>query len=840
MRASPRGLRPAVFALGLVVAASCGSPSGPAPVASVVISPAGPSIITGTSQQLSAATNDAKGNALTNRAVTWSSTSTSVATVSTSGMVTGVTPGTTVINAASEGISGSTTVTVLPVPVASVRVTPAAASVTAGNTTQLSADALDGAGNVLTGRSILWTSGTPGTATVSVSGLVTGVAAGSVTISAASEGKVGTATVTVLPPPPAPIVESVTPSPLVPGSTATITGQGFGGGGSATVTIGGAPAPLVGGGAGQLVVLVPCVRSGTAAVRVTVNNASGERNATVATTSRSLAVGQHFITSDAPSSACNELVATAGPARYLVTVFSNATSANSLVDFQLDGNPAAAGSASVRATPAAPARITAPVRDAAYIQDSAHFAFLERDRALYEQLRGTFPRASLTASQTATPLPTVGQMRSAFFTYTGGCNDTTRVIRAKAIYVGSKAIIWEDSTNTLQSADNSELAGYYQRLGTIFDQEQYDAVRTTFSDPLRRDAVTDNDGRVHMIFTQRLVSTGAAAYVTSCDQFPVSSSTRGSNFGEYFYGFVPTLTGSNLNTSSYADGWFYFMARTVVHEVKHVASHGARVANNAPAYEQSWLEEGTARHAEEVWVRGSLHRVAWKGNTGWGTAASGGVYCDHHPSDATCNAGDALRRPSYGMRRQFNENREKLLEPWNWSPFGTGSDQSGSGFYQVSWMLVRYALDRFGASDAAFFTTLTNSLTNGVTNLTTTSGATIDRLLGGWGLAIYADDYPGLTSPDLDLQFPTWNLRSIYAGLNAAPAWTTRWSTPYPVQPTALGFGSFTSVRTGLRGGAHAYFEISGTTSGSQLISIRSPGGGDASTSIRVAIVRLP
>jgi hypothetical protein len=294
-----------------------------------------------------------------------------------------------------------------------------------------------------------------------------------------------------------------------------------------------------------------------------------------------------------------------------------------------------------------------------------------------------------------------------------------------------------------------------------------------------------------------------------------------------------------MNSPNSPDGWFYFMVRTVVHEVKHIASMSARVANNAPSAEQSWLEEGTARHAEELWVRESLHHVGWKANTGFGTASTDGVFCDFSPTDATCNAADALRRPSYGMRRHFDEIRDKLLAPWDFSPYGDVGSQNNSTFYQTAWSLVRYTIDRFAASDASFFHTLLNSQTTGTVNLASAAGVSMDQLIGGWGLALFADDYPGLTSPSPDIQFPTWNLRSIYAGLNALPAWTSRWSTPFPIQPAPLTFGSFVSRVAGLRGGAHAYFEISGATNGTQLVGLRSTQGTVVPSNLRIAIARL-
>jgi len=82
-------------------------------------------------------------------------------------------------------------------PVASVTVAPTSASVHVGDTLRLSATPWDSSGNILAGRRIAWTSDSTAVATVTSSGLVRAVAAGSSTIRATSEGKTGTAAVTV-------------------------------------------------------------------------------------------------------------------------------------------------------------------------------------------------------------------------------------------------------------------------------------------------------------------------------------------------------------------------------------------------------------------------------------------------------------------------------------------------------------------------------------------------------------------------------------------------------------------------------------------------------------------
>ena len=815
----------------------------PVPVASVVVTPGTTSILVGQTVQLTAAARDSVGGALSGREVTWSSSDVTRATVSGTGLATALTVGPVSISGTTEGKSGTASISVLPVPVASVAIDAPPALIRVGQAVQLSAAARDSIGGALAGRLITWSSNDATIASVSASGVLTGLRAGTVTISASSEGRSATATVTVTASL-APLVIRIAPATLTPGQSATLTGIGFADAlAENRVTVRDQPAIVNSVSPTQLTFTVPCVNSGTVAVQVTTALGVGAPlSAPLTVSARPLARGESMIMNSADASVCNELTSLSASARYLVVVSSAATTANAQVDFLLSGNtpPPTAGIARI------PAPIARAVLSSEAAAPDAHFAHLERERALYASLQasGAFrerPTRATTAS--AAPglraPPAVGDMRDFYYNF-GGCADSTKTFRGRAINIGTRAIIWEDSANTLQSSTDNALAGYYARLGRIFDDDQYEAIRSTFGDPLRRDAALDNDGRLQMVFTQRLNGSGAAAYVTSCDQSARNTTNRaGSNFGELFYGTVPTTAGSNVNSTTFPDGWFYFMARTVVHEVKHIASLSARVANGAPSFESSGLEEGTARHAEEIWVRASLHRVPWKGNTGYGSAATNGIFCDFNPANATCNAADALRRPSYGMRRQFNEIRPKLLDPWDWSPYGDATGQTGSVFYQTVWSLVRYAIDRYGSSDAAFLGALTNSVSSGTTNLAGVAGVPMDRLIGGWGLALYADDYPGLGTANADVIVPTWNLRDIYAGLNADPAWRTRWTSAIPITPVAVPFGAFETTRTGLRGGAHAYFELSGASMAPQLLQLRSVTGGVPSTNLRLSILRL-
>jgi trimeric autotransporter adhesin len=82
------------------------------PVTSIVISPSSLSIEEGRSAQLTATLRDSRGVIVTGRSITWSTSNSSVATV-TDGLVVGMTVGSATVSARSEGITSTVPVSVL-------------------------------------------------------------------------------------------------------------------------------------------------------------------------------------------------------------------------------------------------------------------------------------------------------------------------------------------------------------------------------------------------------------------------------------------------------------------------------------------------------------------------------------------------------------------------------------------------------------------------------------------------------------------------------------------------------------------------------------------------------
>jgi len=182
---------------------SCGStaPDATDGVAGIVVSPATSTIVLNTQLPLQAEVRDGSGAVVPGATVTWTVQDPKIVSVSAVGVVTGLALGTSQVAANALGKSGLATITVTKVPVATVMMLPGRVDVIVGATAQLSASALDANGTALTDRAIAWATSNAGVATVNGSGLVTGIAVGTATITAGSEGKSGTATVTVSPEP---------------------------------------------------------------------------------------------------------------------------------------------------------------------------------------------------------------------------------------------------------------------------------------------------------------------------------------------------------------------------------------------------------------------------------------------------------------------------------------------------------------------------------------------------------------------------------------------------------------------------------------------------------------
>jgi len=136
--------------------------------------------------------DDGSSKTLTGSAL-WSTSDANVATVSSSGILKGLSAGTSSITASSGTVSGSTTVVVTVAGLASIQVTPTSASTLSGQTQQFQA-----MGTLQNGQqqditnSVTWNSSKPLVATIDATGLATAkiVTAGSTTDITATSGNI--------------------------------------------------------------------------------------------------------------------------------------------------------------------------------------------------------------------------------------------------------------------------------------------------------------------------------------------------------------------------------------------------------------------------------------------------------------------------------------------------------------------------------------------------------------------------------------------------------------------------------------------------------------------------
>ncbi len=143
-------------------------------------------LVNGTAQ-LDAAITAIDGTPLDPRSLTWSSSDSSIASVSAAGMVTGLAPGDAQIGV-TDSNTGTAAWTMLHVVPSSMSLQVSAPTLAAGDTAQLSASALDAAGKPIPGLRFQYRSGEPSVAAVSSDGTIIGVSEGFVTVAASIAG----------------------------------------------------------------------------------------------------------------------------------------------------------------------------------------------------------------------------------------------------------------------------------------------------------------------------------------------------------------------------------------------------------------------------------------------------------------------------------------------------------------------------------------------------------------------------------------------------------------------------------------------------------------------------
>jgi hypothetical protein len=807
-----------VALMGLVAFAGCGGNDGSSPLPNaqtgpvvttiLITAPVGP-LQVGATFALVVEVRDQTGAAMTGKTLTWASVNTEVATVSSAGIVTARGPGATTVSATVDGKTGSVNITVAPAPVFAVAISPLTAPVIAGEVTPLAVVVTDRDGKVLIGRRVTWSSSNALVGTVDGSGRLTARSPGITTVMAMSEGVSGALAVTVTPPEGsvAPTITSIVPATVAPGATATLTGTGFLSIANTAVTVAGVSAAVLTTTPTEMTIAVPVVGlpcQSTQPVPVIVATVGGSATTShplaVART-RSLAVGESFVTAASGDIGCNELSAGGS---YLVSVFNSSNAASSTVRFELRGSAGgplasrlpAGGAITIDGTASRSVASTSA-------KDQAHLDRLDDDLALLRRLgaprRGRLAPSYSRSAMSPVPL-TVGATAPIKFHYSTCTAAGISTITARVVFVGNHSVVLEDVAAPLAGMIDADLIAMAQEFEAI----SYPLL-LNFGDPLARDRYTDANGRILMLFTPKVnaIGTNLLGFVSACDLYPVSQdpAVAGSNEAEIFY--APTVTDTTTGSTALSgrSQWRRQMPATMIHEAKHVTSYAERLSRDATVFEQVWLEEATAQLASEMFGR-AIHGNTWRGDATYRAT----LWCESRPTTAGCADGVIAMTNHIDYLANY-------LQTFETKSILSGAEDSD--IYGSSWLFARWLVDTYGGSDeGAFLRQLVQTGTlAGTANVEAVSGRRFAQLLAEFTLMVAADNVPNIAGPYVE---PSWNLPDVFAGyaeLGSRP--------PAPLAMRQSTGGALSVSGRNVKGGGGVLLRI-GPVAGTQLLELKS------------------
>jgi hypothetical protein len=410
-------------------------------------------------------------------------------------------------------------------------------------------------------------------------------------------------------------------------------------------------------------------------------------------------------------------------------------------------------------------------------------------------------------------------------------------VGARTVFAGAHVVILEDTATTISGAPTT--AGAIDPLIVALGEEVESAVwplLLQFGNPLVMDSRLDANGRIAILLTPRMNAMRAGdvlGAVVTCDFFP-RAQVPSSNVGEILYLQVPTSLDAGLGAGT-PERWRWEIRSVVAHELKHVVSFAERIVRGQPL-EELWLEEATARHAEELFAR-TFYAAAQRGDATYDAT----LRCEAREAGLPAGCSDVPRV----MRSHLEGLYEFLDAPTLRSPLG-GSDPADASFYGSAWALTRWALDQSAQSEAALLAALTTSGQSGVANLEARIGLPWDVVVSLWALAMLSDGMAGLTPSSPQLEFPSWDLTDLFAGLctdvgPCAGGGTNDglFGRAHPARPVARTTGDFDLTFPEIAPGGFAAVRLTGTVStGRQLLELRGAAGALPPTA-RLSVLRV-
>lgn len=287
----------------------------------------------------------------------------------------------------------------------------------------------------------------------------------------------------------------------------------------------------------------------------------------------------------------------------------------------------------------------------------------------------------------------------------------------------------------------------------------------------------DENGKVIVLqIRPSYMPSGAAAYVSSCDRYPKSLAHH--NGGPFY------CTGSNQAEITYfakPDSDFYL--GTLVHEVKHISSHGYAVFDDR-GFNPSWIEEGTAEIAKEKSSRDA---------SGEPDGTRVGLF-DVYP-------GGSLNAATYGMGVVLSRARSYLGAAPRHSLYGTPSpNPDNSTYYGASWLFHRFLVDHFGSANEDAFMHALNTGGSGAAQIAAVTGESMGVLWERFVQAIAVED-------DATARAASANRFQSYEFAAIADGFSQDW--PYTLTTSGFTTGSVT-LTDAVYGGPN-FFDFNGT-----------------------------
>lgn len=764
----------------------------------------------------------AEGEVVEGARVTWRSLTPSTVQVDSTGRLLGIAPGPGVVRVSAGTLSTELALTLRNPPARTITLDVSAIRLSVPNgTRQLSAVARDSVGEPLIGSSIQWRSSAVRIATVSALGQVTAAAVGQAQIDAQADAVTASITVDVVADPSttAPVIDAIAPLLIIPGQAVTLTGSLFAATPAAnTVLLDGVPVPVTQASPTQLVLAIPpatsfvCTPRRTVSLQVGTIGGIGVRLVALeVATPRAVERGSFAVLTPAAAH-CLDLSASPGRYRLAVANVARAIGAPSIT-------PTLTGVVA-----------TATLRQVSPGSSVAHLTMAPMT---------TVAQRSPPAETPRLVEPRVGDLRQVRLPSLGHPDLCSRFvpITARVAWVGRRIAILEDTSTVIDGVRT--LAGtqdtLYTRVGTELDSLGWAIVRP-FGDPLVMDSRLDDDGRVAIVLTPRMntiIGGGALAATVTCDLFP-RAQFAASDMGEFIYAQVPTVAQSG-DAPGTPTRWRREMRGTLIHELKHLASYAERVIRGQPL-EESWLEEATARHAEELFARAIYGHVRGA-NVGFATSLAceiAGAGCPDSP-------------------RAVQPHIEALYEMLSASTLRSPLGPTSTGdvtFYGSAWSFTRWVLDQQGGDESGAFAALTTGGLTGLANLEARAQRPWEELLPEWALTMMVDD-AGFSVPSR-LTFASWNLRSQFRGLCEqvgrcrSSTGDARFPEADPVRPVVITPAS-TAASIGVAPpllslgaivpGGFAPIDLTITAGGNGVVGVT--GGAVPAATLRLALVRI-